>query len=214
MLFKCEGKKISIDKSATRVLRVCLKTIYPSLNILIKLIAVDHNCHVQISTDSWNRIVENSLNIKAALHARNEQSIFIDSHLEVFTEKIHNSCMVCFIDNEGQRVNLTMQTFKNMMKKSFELNSEFMKICNFIRDNAENYKLFVDYLKVKFNESNMNNPEVNDSFIDIYQYLNDLSNTTIEPNLDVEKNDYDYYDDSDEECLFCNGQCCRKYYRY
>lgn len=187
--------------ASTRSLKVCLKSIQPKVELVIRLTAHEHKCYVDFTFESWQKILEKSQEILNNMREEEEETIFISDQLKVFTEMRHDQCAICFMDSSTGRVNMMIKTFKKWLQVSGDINSSYLKYYEKIRSKAESLQTFVQVI-VQQNQGNKKKNNL--PFIDVLQKLKNLPDIKAS-NFDVD--DYDEYDSDNSDREWCNYKC-------
>ena len=193
--FTFKSKSFSLNYSSSRTVQVRVVTIYPTIKIVVRLTAVDHRCHVDFSPTTWNKIIEEAEDIRDTMDSENERVIFENEEFRVFTEERHEQCAICFAQCEGSsRVNMMVKTFKNMVRKSCNIDSEYKSLYKKINETANKFKLFINTLSTQHNCCNAQNEEFNQFLTNLQQSANSLSqvnNNSLEVNWIFDESDSD-----------------------
>lgn len=205
---KSKAEKHSLNHSNSKTLQVCLESVYPTVKLILELRAVEHQDSVFFSIQTWRTISHHASEIRQAMRAENEETIFVNNELKVFTECMHDQCAVCFLDVRGKRVNIMLKTFSNMMQLGSSITREYKKQIEIINETAKNLTKFMDFILTLCTGTRRCN--------DIKEHLEMLSKYS-EPGLansdsslsymsdtELEEEEEDYDEDDDDRCSYCN----------
>ncbi|XP_008216164.1 uncharacterized protein LOC103317895 isoform X1 [Nasonia vitripennis] len=210
---KSKAEEHTLNHSNSKILQVCLESVYPTVKLALELRAVQHNNSVFFSIQTWRTIALKRNEIRQAMRAEDERLIFVNDELKVFTECMHDHCAVCFLDIRGKRVNIMLETFSRMMQLGLEITKEYQKQIKTINETAKNLSTFMDFILSQCTGTRRCD--------NIKEHLEMLSNYT-EHNIGnavsnfsfaIDDNEYEKdYDESDgyDRCSYCS----RRRHRY
>ena len=167
--FQFKSSIILLNFSATKYLVVKVKSVYPELKINIFLQDNDNGVGVELSKNTWKKILEIENKILQVFKNGKEKKIFQNSEIKVFTEIRHGNLCVCFqeIGNINSRVNIVKKTFEMMVGCEVEVRKKYFKVCNKVIQKSRRMKILT--------ESDSANHGNNNDFINKFKnYLNYL----------------------------------------
>lgn len=170
-MFENESKEFKLNNSGSKTLKISVQSIYPSLKLVFELRAIEHRCSVKFGKASWDAIIDSAENITQALRTNDETEFFKNKELTVFSEEMHDSCAICFVDPQEVRVNMMRKTFREMVESSSSIRSEYQMLSRKMKETAKNLKKVVDVIVVASNQPNPG--QMNTYIANFYQHIND-----------------------------------------
>lgn len=203
-----------LNDSKSRSLQVCLNSVQPVFQLAIRLSALDHGYHIDISIESWKKMLEKCQKINSSIGRRIEEIVFINNQLKVFTQTRHGEIAVCFMDFSSQRVNMKSKTFNKMYAVSSKVTLSYQRYEKHINTNANALKSLIESITQKNCDCNKQK-----NYLSLVHLLDELKNkptdnikifpsrTVGNPKIGHDESETEYSGDDDDDG--CSRDYCR-----
>lgn len=178
--FDFQSEKLFINSSKTRFFKLRVNTITPEAQITFYLCAQDYQIEVKFGKKTWLEIVGQARRISTALRSNKEEKIFENNEIKVFTEKMHGSIAVCFVQNNN-RINMMIKTYSNLLTKTQDIKKAYKTLLIKIKNSAAYLRNFLhDIIRL----GQQNHSEMTDDFrnkvLECSQHLKNLEEIFVE----------------------------------